>query len=140
MLICTLVAAAAVVALGQAQPPPNGILVTVQFDNTLSRVQGNIKTVNKYMAEKLCRVNGRSVVAVRGKDQSSMLNHKSTVEFFCAAGSSAPGDVRKLVSNCNGMWNRHQLKDEIEDHTTPDIEVQKVISCTPIYMAMGGRK
>jgi hypothetical protein len=36
------------------------------------------------------------------------------VEFFCVG-----KDVRKLVSNCNGRWNRHQLKDEIEDHTTP---------------------
>jgi len=136
MLICALVAAAAVVALGQAQRTPNGILVSVQFDNTLSRVQGNIKTVNKYMAEKLCRIDGRSMVSLRGKDQSSMMNHQSTVEFFCAG-----KDVRKLISNCKSRWNEHQLKDEIEDHTTPDIEVQKVISCTPVYMAMpGGRK
>jgi hypothetical protein len=44
------------------------------------------------------------------------------VEFFCAG-----PDVRKLVSNCNGMWNRHQLKDEIEDHTTPGEQAQPTV-------------
>ena len=51
----------------------------VQFDNTLSRVQSNIKTVNKYMAEKLCKVPAKSVVAVKGKDESSVVNHQSKV-------------------------------------------------------------
>jgi hypothetical protein len=42
--------------------------------------QGNIKTVNKYMAEKLCRIPVEGVrVRVATKDQSTRLNHKSTV-------------------------------------------------------------
>lgn len=53
--------------------------VEVQFDNTLQRVQNNIKTVNKYMADKLCRVSNSAVTSLQGKDQSTTLNHKSTV-------------------------------------------------------------
>jgi hypothetical protein len=36
------------------------------------------------------------------------------VTFFCAG-----RDTRALMNNCKGMWNQHQLKDEIKDHTTP---------------------
>jgi hypothetical protein len=36
------------------------------------------------------------------------------VTFFCAG-----KDTKTLMSNCKGMWNQHQLKDEIKDHTTP---------------------
>jgi hypothetical protein len=39
------------------------------------------------------------------------------VTFFCAG-----KDTRALMSNCKGMWNQHQLKDEIKDHTTPGEE------------------
>jgi hypothetical protein len=41
--------------------------------------QGNIKTVNKYMAEKLCRIPVAGVSVLASKDQSTTLNHKSTV-------------------------------------------------------------
>uniref|UniRef100_A0A383W3Q3 Uncharacterized protein n=1 Tax=Tetradesmus obliquus TaxID=3088 RepID=A0A383W3Q3_TETOB len=121
LLICALVAAAGVVAMSQAVP---GIRVVVEFDNTLSRVKGYQAVVNKYMAEKLCRIPEKGVKVIDSKDQSTTFNHKSTVTFFCA------GDTKALLSNCKGMWNQHQLKDEIKDHTTPDIEVKKVISCT----------
>jgi hypothetical protein len=129
------VAAAAYLSAAQT---PNGILVEVQFDNTLDRVQNNIKTVNKYIAEKLCKVSSDKVIALKGKDESSLLNHQSKVQFYCI-----DSDVNKLKSNCGGWWNRHELKDEIKDHTTPDIEVDKVISCTPTYVqatSKAGRK
>jgi hypothetical protein len=132
LLAVSLVAAAAYLAAAQA---PNAILVEVQFDNTLDRVQNNIKTVNKYMAEKLCKVPVAQVVALKGKDESSLLNHQSKVQFYCIG-----ADVKKLQSNCGGWWNRHELKDEIKDHTTPDIEVDKVISCTPTTYVQSGRK
>eukprot|EP00775_Hariotina_reticulata_P003036 gene3036-3317_t len=96
-----------------------GIPVVIQFDNTLSRVNSNIKVVQKYVAEKLCRVPVQSVFVISGKDQSSLVNHKSTVTFFCAG-----NDTKKLINNCNGMWNRHQVKDEIKDHTTPEPSTQ----------------
>ncbi|KAF6264160.1 hypothetical protein COO60DRAFT_1486127 [Scenedesmus sp. NREL 46B-D3] len=119
LLIFALVAASGVVAMSQ------GIKVVVEFDNTLSRVKSNIDVVNKYMAEKLCRIPVAGVSVIDSKDQSTTFNHKSTVTFVCA-----DKDTKKLISNCKGMWNRHQLKDEIEDHTTPDIEVKQVISCS----------
>lgn len=57
----------------------HALQVTVQFDNTLDRVKNNIKTVNKYMAEKLCKVPAAQVMALEGKDESSLLNHQSKV-------------------------------------------------------------
>lgn len=43
-----------------------------------------------------------------------LCNHNTQVQYFCAG-----QDTAKIISNCNGMWNRHQVKDEIKDHTTP---------------------
>jgi len=58
--------------------------VVIQFDNTLSRVNSHMKVVQKYVAEKLCRVPVRDVVVIRGQDQSSLVNHQSTVSSWSA--------------------------------------------------------
>jgi hypothetical protein len=76
----------------------------VQFDNQLTRVQNNIKTVNKYMAEKLCRVQGTAVTALQGKDQSTTFNHQSTVRL-----GNVPSSLVPHLDACRGLASMHMV-------------------------------
>jgi len=128
-VVC-LLAAAYAVAL--AAP---GLQVDIQFDNKASSVKNEIRTVVKEIADKLCRVPKNAVFLYSLKDQSTTFNHKSTGTFVCL------GDPAKIKSNCNGLWNRHQVKDEIKDATTPDVEVQKITCGAAVnFTPTSGRK
>lgn len=130
------VAALALLACGsvvESQQTLGVVRVQIQFDNTADRVKSHQDVIIKYIAKDLCKMPFTNVAFVQGslKDQSSLLNHQSVCSYDCTAtkGSSVTDIIARATGK--GLFSGHpvrELTDDIKDKTTPDIEVQKVLS------------